>query len=196
MKKLFNNRIVNGIFFFLFGVISLHLYQKYLSRVKVSIDRTEIKNINPLFDQFYNDDFFNTSNDPFESMRKMREQMEKQFDSPHTGSGIFDSWFEKRFGGGNVEEITKREDNDFVYYDVKVSGLDQDKVKVSVSNGLISISGKTEKKSDAGNTSNYYSSTFNRSFPLPPNVEETKVQMEQEKDKVIIKFPKTKRSGQ
>lgn len=147
------------------GIFSLHIYQKYLSRVKITMSESEVKNINPLFDQFYNDDFFNTSNDPFESMRKMREQMEKQFDSPQKGSGIFDSWFEKRFGGGNAEEITKREDSDFVYYDVKVNGLDQDKVKVSVSNGVISISGKTENKSDAEGTSHFYSSTFQRSFP-------------------------------
>ncbi|MEZ4815082.1 MAG: Hsp20/alpha crystallin family protein [Bdellovibrionota bacterium] len=192
MKNILNNRLFIVLLSFALGAGSLFLYQQYISpKHKLESNFTN-KNIDPLFDQFYNDDLFNKSFDPFESMRQMRDKMEKQFQTPNEGRGIFDSWFQKRFGGGSAEEITQREDDQFVYYELKVMGLDQEKVRVSVSDGQLSISGKVEKKTEADGSANYFSSSFHRSFPVPAGVDSTKVQMEQEKDKIIIKFPKLK----
>jgi len=194
MKRFFYSRISLGVVCFLLGIGTLYFFEKYIVPPKQTQSMQSFKNLDPLFDQFYNDSFFSKSFDPFDNMRQMRERMEKQFEIPKEGSGIFDSWFKKRFGGGNAEEISKREDDDFVYYDVKVDGLDQEKVNVSVTNGLLSISGKIEKKAQSGNSENILESSFQRSIPLPSNVDSEKVQMEQGKDKVTVKFPKLKQS--
>jgi HSP20 family molecular chaperone IbpA len=144
-----------------------------------------------LLDHFFNDDFFGKSEDPFSQMRKMREQMMKQFNPPEKGAAPFDSWYQKKFGGGDVADISQREDDKFVYYDISVKGLNKEDLKVKVANGQINISGKTETKNENGNTGTYMSSMFQRSFPVPPNVDSNKVQMENEKDKLTVKFPKT-----
>lgn len=189
MKNILSSRLFLALFSFALGVGSLVLYQKYFRPKPEPL--SSLKNIDPLFDQFYNDSFFSRSLDPFESMRQMRKHMEKQFESPPEGGALFDSWFEKKFGGGTAEEIIEREDENYIYYDVKISGLNEEKLNVSVSNGQISISGEKEEKS-TDKSNSYFRSSFHRSFPLPPNVDSINFQMEREKDKVIIKFPKIK----
>lgn len=78
------------------------------------------KGIQQHFDNIFNDDFFGGS-DPFDDMKKMREQMRKRMDmldNPGPMTNPFDSWFSDKFGGGSVDDIAKREDDDFVYYDI------------------------------------------------------------------------------
>jgi HSP20 family molecular chaperone IbpA len=131
-------------------------------------------------------------------MRRMQESMMKQFgqldDDP--GGGIFDSWFKERFGGGEPGDIQTREDEDFVYYDVAIKNLSNKKLDIQVEGGQIMISGTIEKRSDDKgkntNSSQFYSSTFHRSFPVPFGVDGNKVQIEHEGEKIIIKFPKIK----
>lgn len=88
------------------------------------------ENPKSFFDEFFNEDFFGRSRDPFEEMRRMQ----------------------KRFGG-EVGELKQREEQ---------------------------------------GTSSYYSSSFQRSFPIPPRVDAEKFTMEQEDKKIVIKFPKIK----
>ncbi|HWU43924.1 MAG TPA: hypothetical protein VN132_10820, partial [Bdellovibrio sp.] len=75
------------------------------------------------FDSLFDDDFLN-QNDPFEEMKKMRQQMEKRMADigPHhrSMSNPFDSWFSDKFGGGTINDISRQEDNDFVYYDIQL----------------------------------------------------------------------------
>ena len=128
----------------------------------------------------------------------MQERMMKQFESSEgdSGGGIFDSWFKKKFGGGDPGDIHMREDDDFVYYDVVIKNLVNSKLDIRVQDGQITISGTIEKRSsDEGenkNSSRFYSSTFHRSFPVPYGVDDTKAEMEQRDEKIIIKLPKNK----
>lgn len=153
---------------------------------------------NSTLDSFFDDDFFRSSKFPFEEMEKMRERMMKQFESFENNSrgGIFDSWFKRKFGGGEPGEIRQREDDDFIYYDVVIKDLVNQKLDIRVEGGQITVSGTVEKKSsDKGNkrsSQQFFSSTFHRSFPVPYGVDETKAQMEQEGEKIIIKLPKIK----
>ncbi|ODS33037.1 MAG: Hsp20/alpha crystallin family protein [Candidatus Scalindua rubra] len=153
---------------------------------------------NSMLDSFFDDDFFRSKKSPFEEMEKIRERMMRQFES-HSGDskgGIFDSWFKKKFGGGNPGEIKQREDDDFVYYDITIKDLVNQKLDIQVQDGQITISGTIEKKSsdkeDKENSRQYFSSTFHRSFPVPYGVDDTKVQIDQDGEKVIIKLPKIK----
>ncbi|MBX7231483.1 MAG: Hsp20 family protein [Bdellovibrionales bacterium] len=160
------------------------------------------KGIQQHFDNIFNDDFFGGS-DPFDDMKKMREQMRKRMDmldNPGPMTNPFDSWFSDKFGGGSVDDIAKREDDDFVYYDIKVNDLNSTSVNTKIENGYITITGTVEKKSgsdDKKNDSGFssqsiYKSTFNRTFPLPDHVDQNRMEMSPEKDKIVLKFPKVK----
>jgi len=125
------------------------------------------------FDDLFDEDFFNQE-DPF------------------------DAWFSDRFGGGSVYDISKREDDGFVYYDIKVDDLNSTSINTKVENGYVTITGTLEKKNEGNRddekdklSSQYiYKSTFNRTFPLPENVNVDKMQMTPEKNKIVLKFPK------
>ncbi|MCB0414719.1 MAG: Hsp20 family protein [Bdellovibrionales bacterium] len=146
------------------------------------------------FDSFFDDDFFN-QDDPFESMKQFREHMMKETKKFGTESASpFDYWFEEKFGGGSINDISKREDDQFVYYDIVIDDLQSTTLDTHVENGYVTITGKIEKKSENddknGASQSIFSSTFSRSLPLPSNVDEKKMQMIPEENKVILKFPK------
>jgi HSP20 family molecular chaperone IbpA len=196
-------QITIGVLCFALGAAVLFAVQNYSNNEKhdiVTKDKLHDHegNIDKTFDSFFNDDFFRSSKSPFEEMMRMQESMMQQFgqlDNDPSG-GIFDSWFKKRFGGGEPGDIQTREDNDFVYYDVVIKDLSNKKLDIKVEGGQIKITGTIEKRSDDkgknANSSRFYSSTFYRSFPAPHGVYGDKVQMEQEDEKIIIKFPKIK----
>jgi HSP20 family molecular chaperone IbpA len=153
------------------------------------------------FDSLFDEGFI-AQNDPFEEMRKMRQQMEKQM--KHFGgknrslSNPFDSWFSDKFGDGTINDISKREDEGFVYYDIKVDDVNSTSINTKVEKGYITITGTSEKNSGSDGKNNgvsaqsIFKSSFNRTFPLPENVDQNKMQMLTEKDRVILKFPKTR----
>lgn len=186
------SKIAIGVVSFGFGIASVfaaqHLMAAHKPESKPLLSHNQLK-VDPLFDQFFNDDFFGRSRDPFEEMRRMRERMAKEFKEPSEGESLFDSWYGKRFGGA-AAEITKREDDKFVYYDVSVKGLEANKLNAKVENGQIEISGEINQKTEDLGQRSEMRSSFHRSFPAPPNVDPNKVQMEQQKEKLVLKFPK------
>lgn len=157
----------------------------------------EQKGIRRHFDNLFDDDFFGQS-DPFTEMKKMREHMEKRTEEFGGMSNLFDSWFTDKFGGGSVSDISKREDEKYVYYDIRVDDVKTTSINTKVENGYITITGRQEKKTgstDEGDDSysiseSYLKSTFNRTFPIPENVDANKMEMLSEKDKIVLKFPK------
>jgi HSP20 family molecular chaperone IbpA len=158
----------------------------------------EQEDIRHQFDNFFNDDFFN-QNDPFGEMKRMRTEMEKHMQSLGDNSGKnnpFDFWFSDKFGGGTVNDISKREDDDFVYYDIKVDDLNSTSINTKIENGYVTITGTLEKKKGSteenGTAQSTFKSSFSRTFPLPENVDQDKMQMIPETNKVILKFPKIK----
>lgn len=189
--KIFQNRFLVGFFFFALGAASMSAAQYYIqnkggsARASVASANT----MNPLFDRFFDEDFFGRSNDPFDDMRRMRESMLKQFNHEE-GGGLFDTWYKKRFGGGSAGDVARREDANFIYYDISVQGLKNDKVNIKVENGNIFISGQVEQKNEDGDSSSYMSSSFHRSFPVPSNVDANQVKIEQGKGTLVVKFPK------
>lgn len=158
------------------------------------------RDIQKNFDSIFDEDFFG-QRDPFEQMKKMRKQMEKRMEEFNTQNDImrnpFDSWFSDKFGGGSVEDISKREDDKYIYYDIKIENLNLTSINTKVENGHISITGTLEKKNDSKDKDNfsshsYFKSTFSRTFPLPDGVDAGKMETVPEKDKIVLKFPKLK----
>lgn len=154
------------------------------------------KDIFRKFDDQFGGDFFR-QNDPFEEMRKFREHLGQDFLAPDQDQFFlkdpFDRWFGKRFGGGTAEDISKREDDNYVYFDIKVDDLNSTSVQTKVENGYINIEGKTSKKSKTDNSESTFESSFHRIFPLPGNVDSSKMETTTEGGKIVLKFPKTKK---
>lgn len=157
------------------------------------------EDIRQQFDSFFNNDFFGQG-DPFEEMKRMRKQMQNHMQNfggkTSDARNPFDSWFSDKFGGGTINDISKREDDDYVYYDVTVDDLNSTSIDTKIENGYVTITGTVEKKNSSSeqesSAQSIFKSTFNRTFPLPENVEQNKMQMAPEKDKIILKFPKIK----
>lgn len=151
------------------------------------------------FDSLFDDNFFN-QNDPFEEMKRMRKQMEERMEefgnSRRSMSNPFDSWFSDKFGGGTINDISKREDGDFVYYDIQVDDVNATSINTKIENGYITITGSLEKKSQSldndDSAQSVFKSTFNRTFPLPEHVDQNKMQMIPQNGKIVLKFPKLK----
>ncbi len=107
----------------------------------------------------------------------------------------FDSWNEIRLGGGSASDISKWEDDRFVYYGVAMTGVDGTKIDTMVKDGYLTITGETKssKESDGDNRVRaMVQSSFRRMFPLPENVDAEKMEMLSEKGKLVLKFPKVK----
>lgn len=116
--------------------------------------------------------------DPFAEAERMREEMMKGM----PGMQMIDA--------GGEQEVVKREDADAVYYEIQ--GVDQTKLQTKVDGGYLTIQGETRKKTgeEGGFFQAEVRNSFQRSFPLPPGVDEQKMELSSEKDKVILRFPK------
>jgi HSP20 family molecular chaperone IbpA len=178
------------------GVVSVS-QEIWLDRKIASTDPAPSaeENSESFYDQLFNADFFNRSKDPFAEMDRMHKQLMKDFNSGGLSEDFFGSWYKKKFGGGEAAEIKQREDKDYVYYDISIAGIDPRNLHVNVDDRQVNISGteekKTENKTDNNSEESYFSTKFERSFPAPQGTDPSKVEIQHEKDKVILKFPKT-----
>jgi HSP20 family molecular chaperone IbpA len=185
-----------GVLLFIAGGATMYLVQKIWFKPKPSPNNLNqlIKNSN-----FKNDvdDFLEDQEDlfnHFKKFEKLHQQMVQSFEEDIKEPSIFNFWENKKLKNTYPikEEIKKSEDKDFIYYEVAIQGLKQEKVNIQIEKDYIQISGQMEQKIEEKNKYSYFTSYFNRSFPIPPKVDSEKVQVEQKKDKLIIKFPKIK----
>jgi len=195
LKTFFTSKAFLAISCFIIGGASVWAVERYRGEKRKEEARPFVmapgENPESFFDEFFNEDFFGRSRDPFEEMRRMQKRMLKQFEAPHQAEGTFNRWYQKRFGG-DVGELQQREDADFIYYELDLQGQKPQEVKVEVNEGQVLIFGTLEAKREEQGTSSFYTSSFQRSFPIPPGVDAEKFTMEQEDKKIIIKFPKIK----
>ena len=123
-------QITIGVLCFTLGAAVLFVIQNYRKSWTNDKNTTDTglnqdSDIDKTLDSFFDDDFFRSNRPPFDEMEKMRERMMNQFGSSGDDlkGGLFDSWFQSRFGGGDPGDIQTREDEDFVYYDVFIKDL-------------------------------------------------------------------------
>lgn len=187
MKYFIKSKPVIAIFFFIIGVAITSAYWKQKPFRNMHTEAQFGPSFNSsFFDGLFNDDFFGKSKNPFAEMQRMQRQMLKEFNEPDVFQNSFNNWYKNKFGGGNIYELTQREDENFIYYEIQLEGLHPQKVDVDVKDGQVFISGSAE----ATTKDSLVESTFQRSFPVPPNVDANKLTMEQQESKMIIKFPK------
>lgn len=116
--------------------------------------------------------------DPFEEMeRAMRE---------------FQSSSERTF----VPAMDVFKDKNDVVAKVPITGFDPKNIDVSVKDGVLTIKGKTEKKTEVDEKSYYRkeikSGSFQRSVLLPSEVEEGKVKADYEEGVLEVRIPMKK----
>lgn len=187
MKKIISHKAFIAVLFFLLGGVSVFAYERFKPEEPVLSQRHPFAFEDKFLNDFFNQDFFERSRDPFEEMRRMRSRMLEQFENRDRFEGVFDDWYKGRFGGGDVGEVSQREDDEFLYLDVDLKGKTPKNFNVKVENGQVTIVGEVETKESDGSIA---SSRFERSFPAPPHVDSEKFVVEQSKDKMTIKFPK------
>lgn len=182
--KFLRSKFFVGLAGFAFGLGTMFVTQRVTRLVSgstqsvPSLKAQNDSSMEKAIDDFNNNSFFDKSDDPFEQMRRMQGRFLKQFDHPMP------------FSSNDVGEIKRREDEKFVYYEIPIKGLKNEKLNVKVSDGQIHISGQTETKSDDGSSSAFLTSSFHRSFPVPSDVDANKVQLENTSNQLVIKFPK------
>lgn len=144
------------------------------------------------FDSIFDDDFVRQE-DPFAEMKRMRERMHRQLGewNKDPAGSPFDSWYGNRFGG-NISDISQREDQDNIYYDISVDGIGDSKVNTQVKNGYVIITGEIKKEKNGDKAKSLMQSSFQRTFPVPKNVDADHLEMIMETGKITFRFPKKK----
>lgn len=100
---------------------------------------------------------------------------------------FYDSFFNDPYFTDMETKLDQGEDSEFVYYKIPLDEVDKDTLKVDVKDGHVSVSGKKSEVKDG--LESYQS--FQRVFPVPEGVEESKVSFETKDDEFVIKFLKT-----
>jgi HSP20 family molecular chaperone IbpA len=185
----FRSRVILLLSGFLLGVVAVMFWQK-VAHISFHFNKTQTENLpfpqeqewDGFLDDYFEQQLTDPEGDPWQMLESMREQMLKK-------THPFDSWYQRKFGGGGPGEIKKREDDQFVYYDVSIRGMDQQNLNVEVKDGQVELNGKVEQKDEDGTQ---ISRSFHRSFPVPREVDSKKVEIENSQDKVTLKFPKLK----
>lgn len=165
MKKLFYSKIFIAISCFCLGFLTNHYFTKISQRLMV-----EVSGLNSSRDRIpVNPDDFDHDK-LLEAARKMRREIINQ--AGHEGK--------------EVRGVERREDDEFVYYDIPLN--DQEKndhqLKVKVNEGMITITEHTKNSESV------------REFSIEPGLDESKAEVIYLKDRISIKIPKTQNKAQ
>lgn len=124
--------------------------------------------------------FFGDGDAAFDPMASLR-QMDKMRQNMMANLNSMNSF---QINTGSVQQ---REDAKFVYYDIPIKGLDPKTFRVKIEDGQIVVDGQTAPTPGSAIS---FTSSFHRSFPIPDGVDGAKVKMEQDKEKLTLKFPR------
>ncbi|NDD90626.1 Hsp20/alpha crystallin family protein [bacterium] len=104
-----------------------------------------------------------------QARQMMQQFLEEQMEIPEVTS----------MGGA---QITRREDQAHIFYDVPITGLQKQDLQISVGDGMITVSGKVQNQD--------LFSSFRKSFSIPEGVDAEKVKITPQEEKLVIEFPK------
>ena len=153
------------------------------------------------FDEFFNDEFFSRYDDPFQEMDRLRKKMSEHFKDLEKSffhdsfDNKFKRWFKNRFGGGNASDITTREDDKFIYYELNMGNFSPQNMKIDIKDNMVKITGRItrtrENKENNTMSRSRYVSKFYRMFPVPKGTNADRAKIDVKGNRIIIKFPKT-----
>jgi len=130
--------------------------------------------------------------DPFREMEDVFDRYNKALSWPRLGAS------EIMTGGDWAPRVDIAETEKEFIIKAEVPEVKKDEVKISVDNGVLSIRGerkqeKEEKGKKFHRVERYYGS-FTRSFTLPDNVDETKIEASFKDGMLNIQIPKSEKS--
>lgn len=99
-------------------------------------------------------------------------------------SNSFENLVKKAAFGEHQLNVETLEENGFYIVKIKAEHIDRDSLDIKIDGEGLSISGKIEMKTE----NSYSSSTFARSFSLPPQYDTSKPMIENTNDEIIIRF--------
>jgi len=153
--------------------------------------------LNSDFNKFFNEEFFKNTPDPFKEMESARKMMRSMM-TDHAMNSFDDSWnnwYNGRFGGAAI--TVKTEDNkDSVVMYIKVDGLQKNNLDINIDKDRVKIECNVkeikEEQDAKGNKTSSYSSEqhITRMLSLPKGVDSSKAVTKQDKDEIVITFPK------
>jgi len=127
---------------------------------------------------------------PFGELHDLQRRMNRLFEDSYSQGGSDEE--------GLVSHWTPRvdifEDKDVISITAELPGMEQKDVKVSINNGILSISGERKmhnesKKDNYTRVERFYGS-FQRSFTLPDSVAQDKVEAHMDRGLLKISLPK------
>ncbi len=113
----------------------------------------------------------------------------------------FDRWFDN-WPTGNLTNFAPAvdvwEDNDNVYVETPLPGIEADKLNIAIENDVLTIEGESEKKTEV-DEKNYYRKevrygSFHRAVALPTSVKGDRAKAEYEKGVLKITVPKEEKA--
>lgn len=204
MKKVFENRVALGLFCFFLGAFAMWGTQKTLQSLGLSVFKHKTNGPRDNFGSFappmedLQNEMDGRTKEMLEELKRRQGIVEDDQDNlddesnqdrEENGGGLF-SFGKRIFNMGSLGELKSREDNQNVYFDLPLEGIDEKTLEVNVSGGQINVAGENVQESKGAHSTMSFRSHFRRSFPVPPNVDIKKVQIKKEDNKIVIKFPK------
>jgi len=172
------------------------------SGISKQVGRSDDSGAQKLKRPFDGRDFMDTrSEDIFAQMRKMHESFFDGGLNDFFESNLMDLDSGLTFSGKGLSsgaKITSREDQNYLYYEIAGDSIENTSVSTSVEDGYLTItaeihSGDSKAENDGSAGSSFLSSfqsTMQRTFPLPGNIDESKMETLAEGSKIILRFPK------
>ncbi len=143
------------------------------------------------FRSMFEDSFFES--DPFADLDEIQSRLWRQWgDESPLSSSMRD------FGGARSKnfEVQQTENSRYLIYEISMSDFTEgSSMDVSVDQQMVTVRGQKVVNSERRNSSHYgssfySSSSFSQSFSVPPGLDTENVIMDNQGQKVILKFPK------
>ena len=157
-----------------------------------------------LLDNFFNDDFFNNTEEPFQAMEKIHREMLNRMGKNLKGTfdNSWDAWFKDRFsdtgllpGDALLNERTEETKNAYIYH-FTTPNLNGRKLNVQIDEQGITIqgdyirqAGKTNDKDKVIARQELHSSIYER-FPIPEGVDLDKAKIDNKDNEITVRLPK------
>ena len=170
------------------------LSEKLHQNVKEHISRGEALSYT-MFDDFFDDEFFRQTFNPFSEMERIHKQMAAMFQESERNmlDNSWDNWFNERLGMDDFKTKVSRTDKNVVLT-VDVPGIDGNTASVDINDNRIKISFTArniqEKNDKTGTMHQEYSQSYMKILPMPEDAVATGVKTLIEENKVTITFNK------
>lgn len=130
---------------------------------------------------------------PIRNLTRWNQDIDSMFDSFFGEKNLF-----ARDSGGFIPRVDIVDEKDTVRLEMEMPGMNKEDIKVTVENGVLTISGERTRKSDEKDA-NYVRcercyGTFSRSFTLADDIDSEHISADYKNGILYLTLPKTEKS--